>query len=665
MRRLARALIVGLPFAFPVQSCTLISEVDRDQIGGGTGPRGGHAGMGGAAGGRAGQTNGGGGASGQGGASAGRGDSGAPATEAGAAGSAGAGGEISDPSDGGQGGVGGEPPMGGSGGAEACDATVCGGDCVDTSQDIAHCGSCDRPCNTEHVDEVLCSGGRCKSSCEPGYGNCSQPPILREDDGCETNFRSRDTCGTSCGDVTKCAEGELCVDGACQPESACTSPLTACGEDCVDLDEGLDQGDDVLHCGECDHSCSDANATAACASGVCTPVCSQGYADCSTPPTGSADDGCETNIETGTTAGAAITDCGACGRTCSAMNATAVECSGGECAPTCSAGFADCLEDDGTGADDGCETQLSTGVASGPTFARCGACGVTCSLDNAESAACNSGSCVPACDDGFADCNAESMNDGCETNQNTDTDNCGACGRACVGGAGTSEVLCASGECAPTCQAGYGDCNVDEGSGPDDGCDTNLWAQETCGLECGAVSACDPLEVCNEGTCEAAAGLAVLSVPLDEADQVARYVATYPEEAQPNLVNAAVTFRVYAPGAAGGSLRVNLLDADSTPGAETSVPLLSLATGWTDVTWSAGTAAGAFDPSAISQLLIEVQAGATGPWTEPTLVYVDSIRASNGDVDESFTTAVAPLVASATVTVPGATVSHVNGFPPP
>lgn len=77
---------------------------------------------------------------------------------------------------------------------------------------------------------------------------------------------------------------------------------TLCGSECVDLSTA------VNHCGACGHSCSLDNAsTTECQAGVCRPICSGSYLDCSTPTTGSSDDGCETNRFDPNTCGA---DCG-------------------------------------------------------------------------------------------------------------------------------------------------------------------------------------------------------------------------------------------------------------------------------------------------------------------------------------------------------------------
>jgi hypothetical protein len=61
------------------------------------------------------------------------------------------------------------------------DETCCDGECVDTSSDAAHCGSCGNACRAAHA-ESQCVDSECSiESCTKGYVDCSS-----EEDGCET-----------------------------------------------------------------------------------------------------------------------------------------------------------------------------------------------------------------------------------------------------------------------------------------------------------------------------------------------------------------------------------------------------------------------------------------------------------------------------------------------
>jgi hypothetical protein len=62
----------------------------------------------------------------------------------------------------------------------------------------------------------------------------------------------------------------------------------------------------------------------------------------------------------------------------------------------------------------------------------CGSCRSRCSTNHIR-ATCMGGSCLGACDPGFADCNGSKRNDGCEVGVASDPQNCGGCGIRCPG----------------------------------------------------------------------------------------------------------------------------------------------------------------------------------------------------------------------------------------
>src|SRR6185436_2582547 len=119
-------------------------------------------------------------------------------------------------------------------------------------------------------------------------------------------------------------------------------------------------------------------------------------------------------------------NCGICNHVCSAASGTP-NCVAGVCGvAACSAGFGDC----NGSSSDGCETSFTT-------LTNCGACGVSCSMSNATPS-CASGQCaIGSCSSGFANCDGVTTN-GCEVNTNTSTLNCGACGTACSSTNGTA-----------------------------------------------------------------------------------------------------------------------------------------------------------------------------------------------------------------------------------
>jgi len=134
----------------------------------------------------------------------------------------------------------------------------------------------------------------------------------------------------------------------------------------------------------------------------------------------------------------------------------------------------------------GCETNISAVPVS------CGSCMSSC-LNEHGSVLCGSGLCEPTCQAGYSDCDAIRVN-GCETSLST-VSACGACGLACTNAHGTT--TCVAGTCTPVCAPGYADCDGD----PKNGCEANT---NTDPAHCGScTSACPGSNlVCSGGTCQ-------------------------------------------------------------------------------------------------------------------------------------------------------------------
>lgn len=110
---------------------------------------------------------------------------------------------------------------------------------------------------------------------------------------------------------------------------------------------------------------------------------------------------------------------------CPGTNQSSVTCASGVCGGACSAGFADC---NGNKNADGCETNTTNNVSN------CGACGTTCST-NHITPTCTASACGGTCDSGYANCNGL-PGDGCEVATscgNCCSAVCGA-GQTCLGG---------------------------------------------------------------------------------------------------------------------------------------------------------------------------------------------------------------------------------------
>ena len=76
--------------------------------------------------------------------------------------------------------------------------------------DPAHCGRCDRACDSPVNGRALCVDRECAAECDPGWDDCNGDLAL---DGCETLTElSLTDCG-ACNDP--CGSGQTCAGGAC------------------------------------------------------------------------------------------------------------------------------------------------------------------------------------------------------------------------------------------------------------------------------------------------------------------------------------------------------------------------------------------------------------------------------------------------------------------
>lgn len=135
------------------------------------------------------------------------------------------------------------------------------------------------------------------------------------------------------------------------------------------------------------------------------------------------------------------------------------------------------------------------------SLAHCGACGNACASGPRSTATCD-GACGLLCEDGYGDCNDDAV-DGCETDVTSDPDHCGGCGLACSDVNGTSS--CEGSRCAIACDEGYADCDAQA----DNGCEVSLSAPESCGA---CDRSCGPGASCTAGRCTRRI-LATLPIP--------------------------------------------------------------------------------------------------------------------------------------------------------
>ncbi|MBN2496851.1 MAG: choice-of-anchor D domain-containing protein [Deltaproteobacteria bacterium] len=357
------------------------------------------------------------------------------------------------------------------------------------------CGGCDRVCSADHVAALACAGGLCSSSCQPGWGNCSQPAYPGDDDGCET-ATDADTahcggCARACSTVhtsTLSCAGGVCDSSCANGWGNCSLPAFPAADDGCETDLNT-----PVDCGDCGRACSSLHTDSlACANGLCSSSCVSGWANCSRPAAPAADDGCETHADVDTA------HCGGCNRSCSSSHTASVLCSGGLCSSSCEGGWANCGQPAYPAADDGCEIHTDVDTA------HCGSCSRACSSLNATSLACALGLCTPVCLAGYANCSlppAPAADDGCETYIDGSTAACGACTRPCST-AHVASLACSGGLCSSTCTSGWGNCVRPVAPAADDGCETDLTtSMQHCGGCDQPCSLPHASETCSGGSC--------------------------------------------------------------------------------------------------------------------------------------------------------------------
>ncbi|MBL8685091.1 MAG: hypothetical protein JNK05_38295 [Myxococcales bacterium] len=219
----------------------------------------------------------------------------------------------------------------------------CGGSCVDTRTDSAHCGACDRAC----AAGLVCVDGACSGdatwSTNATANDCSLPGVIGSrityrcppsgaagnvwGTGVYTHDSSVCTAAVHAGRITAAAGGTITVEMRAGQDSyvgsmrsgvssssygvwrcsfavvapTCAAPATSCGDVCADV------ATDALHCGRCGAPCA-----GSCSMGVCG--CPSGQRSCS-----------GTCVDVASNAA----HCGDCGRAC-AMGQT---CVAGVCGP--------------------------------------------------------------------------------------------------------------------------------------------------------------------------------------------------------------------------------------------------------------------------------------------------------------------------------------------
>lgn len=383
-----------------------------------------------------------------------------------------------------------------SDGFDDCDRQLENGCERDLTRDVRNCGECGNECEPSGpAVTVFCSADGCgETECEPGFGDCDG------DGECETDLNDSITDCGACGNLCVVANGTpTCDAGECAVEE-CNEGFSDCNEEYADGCEA-EFAVDALNCGSCGTECgSDCDAeTRTCDVANGRGWCSAGSCQVRSCETGFVDcngetsDGCEVDFTSDEE------NCGGCaangGQDCSTVFAHATaHCEGGACTfDGCQGSWRDCEG----GLADGCESNIDSDPQD------CGACDTVCGTTNASSTSCSAGVCEPNCSGSWEACT--NPQNGCTTNLATDEDNCGGCGSGFVcQSTGTSSNNCVDSECDPTCSSGRGDCDSSRFNGCETNTNTNVEHCGDCGDECS--SANGGTASCSNGQCSVSCG---------------------------------------------------------------------------------------------------------------------------------------------------------------
>ena len=334
---------------------------------------------------------------------------------------------------------------------------VCDGRCVDPQTDMNFCGATGN-CKDENVGEKctdgrFCSGAVCTTSCQAGLFLCDNKCILPETDNtyCGAKGKCNNTSASS-NDYkgATCASGEVCSGGTCG--ASCLSGQVLCGGKCIVPET------DNAYCGakgKCNNTSASSNdykgATCAsgeiCSGGTCGASCLSGQVlcggKCIVPETDNAYCGAKGKCNS-----ASDSDANYRGKACT--NGT--KCSEGRCVVTCTSNQIvcgeQCVEPSSSKTNCGAKGKCNNPNVNSQDYQ-----GALCDGDQV----CAGGKCVQnSCVAPLVLCSTTAGNQCVDINE-TDENNCGACGYKCADHPVANAVSekCIDGQCIYECKLGY------------------------------------------------------------------------------------------------------------------------------------------------------------------------------------------------------------------
>ncbi len=136
-------------------------------------------------------------------------------------------------------------------------------------------------------------------------------------------------------------------------------------------------------------------------------------------------------------------------------------------------------------------------------------------------------------------------------------------------------------------------------------------------------------------------GCAKLSVPMNDANDKAHFTLSLNNTANLGAAGTTISLHVYVQAGTGGRIFAYAQDSSFNFLGPANRPLLANQNGWVTLTWNVAsepTVSPAITKSDVKRIGIEIQAAPSTTWSNPTVVYVDSITVNTPSLSFPFST---------------------------